>query len=230
MYRREALAAGSVGVVGALAGCLDLILGDESTFEAAPAIVNDEAVATSGYEHRETWPIEESEDFFGHTVRVTNWATEYEREVGIEGMEEAETAVFGLLTSPEASVAGRDFNPIDDMDTSEIVEMVQGEYDDVQVGDQVEERTVETLDEDVTIDTFEGTASMAGDVGVDVFFDVGRTKVETDHVVILGVYPDVPTDNFAYGPMGERDRVTTLIEGIEHDPDEADIPAENEEE
>lgn len=222
MYRRQTLGAAGAGALGLTAGCLDLILGEESTFEATEARVEEDVADEQGYSHVETHEVGESEEFAGHRVEVTNYAAEYERALSPEGMEDvadvsAETAAFGIFTSPEVSVAGRDFNPLDDMSTREIAEHVQDEYDDLEIGDEpVADRTVDSLGESVDIDTYEGSASAEGQE-MDVYIDVGQFRHGDDHVVVTAVYPDTSIEELGFSPDSERDRITALVEAIEHD-------------
>lgn len=212
--RRRAYLAG-VGAVGltASAGCVTAALEDyleeATTFSASPATVSDEASDDAGYTHQETTSQEESREFAGETVEVTNYVAEYTRTIDVPGLEELEAGVFSVITSPKVVVADRQFNPLADMDNEEIVDRIQDQYENLSIDGVTGKRAVEGLDQSVSVETYEGTATFVTGVDVDVLLDVAQPDHRNDHVVIVGVYPaDIPE---------ERDRIDTLIGGLEHD-------------
>ncbi|AFZ74913.1 DUF6517 family protein [Natronobacterium gregoryi] len=218
MHRRLFVATVGAGGVGAVAGCLDA-LGDVTTHTASPAAVPDSVATEAGYEYRGTAETVETESIASQTVEVTNYVSEYARTVDLpldrlaDGIE---AGVFGLVTTPRLSVAGEAFNPVADASRTELVDLVQNQYDDLVVADEpTNRRTLETLEQSITVDSFEGEASLLGDYDVDIFVDVTRLDHDGDHLVLVGIYPDFQgVDRGA-----ERERIDVLLQGVEHGDD-----------
>lgn len=230
MNRRRLLGAVATAGTVAAAGCLGGLLGEMTTFAASPATVSADAREEAAYDDGGTEELVEEREFAGETVEVRNYASEYYRTIDLPGLEPIEAAVFATITSPTVGVAGQDFNPLAEMDDDEIAELIQGQYTELSIGDRVDGREVETLGTAVSVTTYEGqaalvdaeTPALAVDLlvdeaipdeidptDVDVLVDIATTTHGDDHLVLVGIYPD-------YVPEEER-RVTTLIEGLEHD-------------
>lgn len=189
------------------AGCLGVITGDEPlTFEADQATVSDDALADTGYEADGIDDLVISEKFEGREIEVTNWQAQYERTIDI-AVGEQEAGVFVAFSTPQIEVAGRAFNPIDDMSNRELLTEVQGEYEDITIGEEVNSETVSTLGTETTVDRFDGTATIAGRE-VDIYLHITRIESGDDFVIALGVYPQQIDD--------EDERIFRLIEGLEH--------------
>ncbi|MDZ7730995.1 MAG: DUF6517 family protein [Natrialbaceae archaeon] len=214
LQRRAMLGLWGVGLV-TTGGCMGL-LEDVTTHRSTEATVASEAHDQAGFEHVRTEELVEEREFAGQTVEVTNFVSEYSRTIGVAGPLAAETAIFAALTSPQVSVAGRDFNPLDGMSNRDIAEFVQEHYEDFSVDDRIAERSVSTLGTEVTVETFSGSATVVGGQEAPVRPEVGRLEHAGDHVIVLGVYPDSPGGLSAYDPTGEQARITTMIEGIQH--------------
>ncbi|MFC4246208.1 DUF6517 family protein [Natribaculum luteum] len=227
MNRRRFVATLGAGSVVASAGCLGSLIDDLTTFASTPATVTEDALAAADYEHKGTEEMVETREFASESVEVTNYISQYHRTVEFPGIGSIEAAVFATITSPQVGVAGKDFNPLDKWDDDEIVELIQEQYEQLQIDSSVDSRDVATLDQSESVTTYEGQAALASDVApdssdlslldgtvsdlteIDVLVDVATFKHDGDHVVIVGVYPDhVPE---------ESERVTTLIKGLEHE-------------
>ncbi|MCU4740478.1 DUF6517 family protein [Halobacteria archaeon AArc-m2/3/4] len=208
MHRRRFL--GGLATVGlvASAGCVDRILGNFTSYTATPAAVSDAAIEETGYEHQETEEEVEEEDVAGETVEITNYISRYSRTVDIPLVGETEAGVFATITTPQVSVAGENYNPVGEMNNREIIALVQEQYDELSIGDSVDNRSVDTLGTTTNVETFEGEATVR-DTNVDVFVDVSRFEHGDDHVIVGGVYPEQLSD--------EAERMTRLIEGLEHE-------------
>ncbi|TYL37119.1 hypothetical protein CV102_19075 [Natronococcus pandeyae] len=219
MNRRQFVATAAAGCVGVSAGCLNGLIDDVTTFSASPAVVDESAADEAGYTYQGTEETVRSETVAGEDVEATNYITEYTRTIetplGVLGGD-VDAGVFAVITTPQVSVADEDFNPVGDMTSEEIVELIQDQYDELEVGDSIDGRAVEALDgTTVSLDSYEGEAAFQGQQEVDVFLDIATPDHGGDHFVIVGVYPDdgnLPSDS-------ERDRVDVIIRGLEHGDD-----------
>lgn len=219
--RRTLLAATGAGLAAGTAGCLDLITGDTIEFEASPGRVSTPALDDTGYEEHEIEDriIEREFEAGGQSreVVVTNWQAEYDKAVDlsdapVETDERARAAVFTVITTPQVSVLGQEFNPIAEMDTQEIAEMAQDRFDGLDDLEHTGSESVSVLRESTTADRFVGEAELL-ETGFDVDTVLWITEsVESgdDHVVVIGGYPELIED-------GEKDNFLRLVEGVEHD-------------
>lgn len=208
MHRRRFLAGLTTVGLAASAGCVGDILSSLTSYSATPAAVSDGAIEETGYEHQNTEKEVEEEEVAGETVEVTNYISRYSRTVEIPMVGELEAGVFATITTPQVSIAGENHNPVGEMNNKEIIELIQEQYEELSIGDSVDNRSVETLGTTTNVETFEGQATVR-DNTVDVFVDVSQFAHADDHVIVGGVYPEQLSD--------EGDRITTLIEGLEHE-------------
>lgn len=230
MNRRQFVATAAVGCVGVSAGCLGSLIDDVTSFSASPAVVSESAADEAGYEYQGTEETMRSEEVAGEDVEATNYISEYTRTIetplGALGGD-VDAGVFAVITTPQVRVADTDFNPVGDMTNEEIVQLIQDQYDDLEVENSVGGRAVEALDgTTVSLESYEGEATFQGQQGVDVFLDIATPDHGGDHFVIVGVYPDdedLPLES-------ERDRVDVLIRGLEHGDDvDAEIVQDDDE-
>ncbi|MDG5820611.1 DUF6517 family protein [Natronococcus sp. A-GB7] len=218
MNRRQFVAAAAVGGVGLSAGCLDEFLEDATTFSAAPAVVAESATDDASYEYQGTEEIISTESVAGQEIEVTSYGSEYTRTIDLPldifgG--EVEAGVFAVISTPQVSVAGEEFNPVGEMDNEEIVQEIQDQYEELTVEESVGERSVSALGETILLETYAGEAVLHGEHGIDVLLDIAQLEHEDDHLVIVGVYPDLedlPIDS-------ERDRIDVMVQGLEHGDD-----------
>ncbi|RQG96997.1 DUF6517 family protein [Natrarchaeobius chitinivorans] len=219
MDRRLFVATVATCCVGATAGCLDQILDDATSFSAAPAIVSDDSVTEAEYEYQGTEEIVHEHDVAGRSVETTNYASTYSRSIEIpldvvDG--ETEAGVFGIVSTPQITVGGETFNPVAEMSHAEIADHAQDQYEEISLEDDTSgQRPVEMLGESVSVDTFEGDATVFGVDGVDVFLDVAQRDHDGDHLVIAGAYPDAG----GIEAEAEARRIDALIDGVEHGED-----------
>lgn len=220
--RRELLAMGGVGVLGASAGCLDTLpfVGGPMTFESTPAAVPNAALSETGYEEHEIDDvvIERTFEVAGRRqdVVVTNWQSEYDKgiDLGVGPLDlgRRRAAVFTALTTPRVSVLGRTFNPVGDMAGEELVEMVQDRYDGLDSVEHVGDVDATIVGESTTVGEFEAEADLldAG-VAVDLTIHVAEAVESGDDLVLaIGAYPTAVSHQ-------ERDAVFSLFEAIEHE-------------
>lgn len=217
MNRRTVLAgAGTVGLVG-LSGCLGLVGLDEHA--SSPAGVEESVRDDTGYEQTavEEIGIDEGIDLllYEESVTVLNHLTEHEKTVDMGPIGRQRGAVFLLLTTPQVNVAGQEFNPVEDMDTEELVELVEDNYDDISNITHEADDDVSLLEQDTTHSRFSADAQFDG-TDVDVYLHVTEAVESNDDLLIaIGVYPE-------YVQAEEEANVHSLIEGVTEDVDETD--------
>lgn len=219
MNRRQFVATAAVTSLGASAGCLGNLLESATTVSASPAIVAESATSEAGYEYQGTTETVRSETVAGEDVEATNYISEYTRTIEtplsvLGGSVDA--GVFAVITTPQVSVAGKDFNPVGEMSNDEIVELIQSQYENLEVGNSVGGRAIDdALDMIISIESYEGKATFQGEQGVDVFLDIAQPDHGGDHLVLAAVYPDDKN----LQPESERERVDTMVGGLRHGDD-----------
>lgn len=209
MNRQTTVAVG-LALLIATTGCLGVLDGPVE-FSASEATASESALAETDYEEVTVESSEVQREFSAagqsKNVSVTNQVAMYERTVSLAGLGEQRAAVFSTFASPEVSVVGQSFNPIDDYSNKELANLAQEQYDGLQIGDEVGARELTVLNESADVSKFEGTATLSGQE-VDVFVHVTKVKHDGDFVVGVAIHPQQLD--------GEQERVDTLLEGIEH--------------
>lgn len=210
--RRGLIAAGG-GLVLTIAttGCLDW-LDDQLTFEASPATVSDGTLEDTGYEHVETRAVEVAKTFEAggqsQDVTTVNQIAEYDKRVELSiGSQRA--AVFAVLATPQVEVLDETFNPVGDMSTRELAEMVQQQYEEFEDLEHASDGTVEVLGTETTRSRFVGEAQLRAGARVDL--DVHLTEAVAsgeDFVVCIGAFPSAIS--------GELEDVETMMRGLAH--------------
>jgi hypothetical protein len=187
---------------------------DTTTFAATEAPLSERAQDDTEYTHHrtdETVVVKEFERFgISRTVEVTNVIAEYDRAIELELLAtRLQAAVFATLSTPQVRILGRSFNPVADMSTVEIAEMVQERYDRIEnVTEDVDfEATI--LDQTAKITRFTASARLveAGS-GVDIYLFVSEpVERGEDFLVTLAAHPQV------FGQ--QHDTVEALLAGVE---------------
>lgn len=209
MKRRHVIAGvGSLTLAG-LSGCLGLVGFDQH--EASPGGVDPAALEQTGYERTgvEDLVVEEDVGVAGYTERitVTNYVTEHEKAVDLEVLGRARAAVFVVLSTPKIDLAGRNFNPVEDMSTRELVDLVARSYDDVGDVSHEADDEVTILEQSTTRSRFGAEATFEG-TSLEVDLHVTEA-VETDDDLLaaVGVYPEAAA-------IEEEGNVVELMEAI----------------
>lgn len=213
MNRRTVLAGiGAAGLAG-LSGCLGLIGMDEH--ESSPAGVEADARSATGYDQIgiEEIVVEEEVGPLSEEVSVTNYKTTHEKTVDMGPLGQQRGAVFIVLTTPQVSLLGREFNPVEDMSATELMELVASNYDGLGDVSPDEEFSVSVLEEETTRSRFTGEAQFDGaDVDVDVHVSEA-VEAGDDLLVSIGVYPRRLRGQ-------EEEHVISLMESVTTDVDE----------
>ncbi|GAB3026085.1 DUF6517 family protein [Natronobiforma cellulositropha] len=208
MHRRRALAGLAACGCVMTAGCLDTLVGRLTTHTATPVEVREAVATEQGYEHQGTDEDVREETVARQRVEVTSYAAQYERRSTVPGLGEVRTSVFGAASTPQVSLLGTQHNPIADLSTRELVDEAQETYTPLSVGDAIDSRTVPILGHDTEVETFEGEALLTDGLEVEVRIDIARFDNADDHLVAVGVYPELLSS--------ERERIDALLEGLEH--------------
>lgn len=188
MRRRELLAGlGGVALAG-MAGCLDAV--GMAEHEATPAGVDASTRSNTGYEQTSVEPLAVTEDVvLSEQVTVINYLTEHEKAVDMGPLGSQRGAVFIVLTTPHVSILGREFNPIEEMSTQELVDMVEDNYDDIGNITHDADGEVTILDQETTQSRFEADAQFDGRDAPVYLHITESVSTETDHLVTISVYP-----------------------------------------
>lgn len=211
MKRRTYLGAVGTASLAGLAGCTGLLGLDEH--EANPVGVPASVRSDTGYEQTgvEAVVIDESVDMklWSESISVTNYVVEHEKRVSFGPLTDQRAAVFAVLSTPQISVVGQQVNPVENMDTAELVDMIASNYEDLGSPEHVEDKELPVLDDSVVTSTFATEATFMGDRDIEVNLHVTEAvKTEADLVVGIGVYPrDLESR--------ERSNVESLISAID---------------
>ncbi|MEE6208721.1 DUF6517 family protein [Salarchaeum sp. III] len=208
MSRRTAVAV-ALAVLVLASGCLGFLSGPV-TFSANQVTVEDSTLQSSGYEEVSVEKMQVNRTFTAagqsKTVEITNWVAQYEKQVSVLGVERR-AAVFGTFSSPEVSVLGKSFNPLNEYDDHELAQLIQKRYGTIDDLQAVSNTTMTVLGHDATVTKFSGTANFDGQ-SVDVFVHVTKVNDGGDIVAAVGVYPQQLD--------GEQEHVYTLLQNLEH--------------
>ncbi|MDJ1432334.1 DUF6517 family protein [Halostagnicola sp. A-GB9-2] len=209
MNRRSLLAGATVLGISSVAGCLGTIGMDEH--EASPASVDESAREETGYEQSAVVEdtLEESVDLVitSEEVSVTNYVTEHEKSVSVGPLTLDDGGVFLVVSTPQVSILGQQFNPVEDMSAGEFVAEIEDNYDGMENVTPQGEETVTILDQETTQTRFTADATYDGS-SVEVSIHISEA-VETDDdlLVTVGVYPNELRDE-------EEPNVISLMESV----------------
>lgn len=212
--RRRFLTAAVTGSVALSAGCLDFVTGDGPLeFSSDRVAPTDSALEETGFEEMsvEEETFEETvEAGVEREVKANFWLSSYSKALEIQGQSEEATA-FVAVSSPNMSVAGRSLNPIDEMDSEELLDEFRGQIEsgeaDIQDVQHEETFSVSILDESRDVDLLRGQTEYQGEA-IDIELVVASFAHEGDYLVLAGMYPEMFQD--------EGVNVETLLESAEH--------------
>lgn len=211
--RRFLAGSGAVGLALA-GGCLGPLTDDGMSFEAVEASVPQGTLDETGYEEDGIEPIEIERNFSvgdqSQTVEVTNWQAEYQKAVDLGPLGEHRAALFAVLSTPQVSVLGRAFNPVADMSTTDLVDHVQNQYEDLNNLSEESDAQVTILGEETTQTRFTGEVTLPSGTAVDIYLHVSEAVESGDDLIItVGGYPqDLPD---------EEENILSMMTAVEHD-------------
>jgi len=117
-----------------------------------------------------------------------------------------ELSQFVVLSTPGATVAGQNLNPLARLPNQQIVERVSertGNIDDIESEGN---RTTQSLGESRDVEMFSGTTEIEGQE-VDVQMHVASFEHEGDVIIVFAVHPE---------QINESDNVDEMLSGLEH--------------
>lgn len=115
---------------------------------------------------------------------------------------------FAAISTPGVEVAGRSLNPLEGMETDELLDEFTGEVEgDLENLEYEGTISLEILGASREVDRYVGEASQ-GEQSVPIEVTIASFGHEDDHLVLLGVYPQ-PFEE-------EAENVEILMESIEH--------------
>ncbi|RKD97735.1 DUF6517 family protein [Halopiger aswanensis] len=209
MQRRTFIAGLGIGGLAGLSGCLGVIGMAEHT--STPAGVDPSVREDAGYEAPtlEELVVERDvgTDAYSETITVTNHQTQYEKVIDMGPLGEQRGAVFSVLSTPQVELAGRQFNPVEEMSTTELVDLIASNYEGIGNVTLEEEAAIQILGQATTRSRFSADAEFEGE-SVEVDLHVTEA-VETDEdlLVTIGVYPQRLRSR-------EEERVLSLMGGV----------------
>jgi len=180
------------GLVG-LSGCLSGVLGSVTSLESTPAGVSQSALESTGYEAVgiEELVTERTVEAAGQseTFAVTSYLSQYEKQVGIEGLAETATATFAVLSTPKIELAGETLNPIGEMSSREVVDLIGENYDSIDGIEHDSDQEITIMEQSVIQSRFVAEATFAGlPLDLDMYVTKAVERGD-DFLVAVGVYP-----------------------------------------
>ncbi|GAB6877751.1 hypothetical protein JCM17823_00250 [Halorubrum gandharaense] len=211
--RRRLLAVAGTSSLAGLAGCSALVTGEPVEVASEPARGSERTAEDTGYDLKDLSEesVEEEFSVFGRPVEVqaSNWVATHGKTIVHSVIGPADLGVFAVLTTPSVKVAGQEFNPVGGYDNDDLVDLMDDEYEDI----DVEDEAVDTLDrtvlgESVEVSVYEGDATF-DDRSLDVYVHTGVVRHEDDYVVTMAIYPQELEDE-------ERENIRRMGESVEH--------------
>ena len=204
-----------VACLAATAGCTGMSLSaDRIEFDAGQTVVEEAAVADAGYELQESTTEEVNETITpaGREMEVVvrTHVAGYEKSVGPG---DAAVSTVGVVTMPDASVAGRNLNPVAGMNETELLERFAGEADGSLEFEEQGHYTVRTLGGEANVTVYRATSSDPEQPDAYVHLLRDSPAASEDVVLAYGMYP-VQVDG------EERDDVERMLSSLEYTPPE----------
>ena len=200
----------AVALLFVTSGCVGLVTGETVSFEASPASVGDDALASTEYElaRSDEQNITQNVSVFGQqrTIRLTNHVTEYSRAIELGPLGDIELARITVFSTPGATVAGQQLNPAAQWSNRRLIREIvsrSGGMSDVQ---RQENRTVGILGEPRDVGVFTGTTTVQGQE-IDVRIHAASFEHDGDVIIAVAVHPT---------RIDERANVDTMFGGIQH--------------
>jgi hypothetical protein len=207
MTRRAA--AVLLAVLMLTAGC-SLLPGGATTFTAGSVSVSEDTQSSSGYSLEGKRSQNISRSFAGQEVTVTNRLAEYARSSSLPVFGDTRVARFTVFATPQVEVAEQGpFNPVANLNNTELVLRLQEQYGSIQNVQRVGNRTETMLGSETNVGKFRADAVTSGGTETEVFLHITKVEHEGDFVIAIAVYP-TQVD-------GEQETVNTLLNGVEHE-------------
>lgn len=213
MTTRRSVLLGAVAGLTATGGCLEFAFGlGPLEAEAAAVTVADRALAETGYEVSRSERTEEAYTVTvasrSREIEATNYVSEYRKPLSVGTLEEEYLGAFGVISAPRTELFGRTSHPLADLDDRRLATDVQSEYGRFEAVERVETADVRVLGDRHEAAVYHARTERSGE-SIDATVHVLSLDHGEDRLVGVGVHPT--------SLSGERQRILTLFEHVEHD-------------
>jgi len=212
--RNKQIAIVGLTLLVALTGCSGLagLSGGPMTFTAHKATVGQQTLSQTHFQTYDVQRKNVTKTFkaAGQSKKVTavNWIAIYDQRLGLNTSASTRVAAFSVVSTPQANVLGKSFNPIANYDNTQLVELFQKNYGNIQDLRSQGNYTTTMLGHQTKVEEFSAKAAYKGH-SADVYIHVTRVKDNGDFVLALAVYPQ-SMDSVEAG------NVKSLIAGVQH--------------
>lgn len=210
MKRRTFVGGVAASSVIGVSGCLGGVA-DAASFEAAVPSVVDSTLEETGYAVKSTEEIGVEREFEvagqSETVAVTNQLREYSKAIDFGVLGEQEMGVFGVFATPKVEVLGQTFNPIAEMSSKELINLIAENYDNMGDIEARSESTVTILGESTTDARYTSQATVEEQSVELVLHVTEAVERGNDLLVTIAGYPEAIKDQ-------EQPNVVELMENV----------------
>lgn len=210
--RRSVLVVAAAGMA-TTSGCLGFAAGTAPLeAEADEATVADGALAETGYEvsrsERTTRTYTVTIASQSREIEASNYVSEYRKLLSVGSLEEEYLGTFSVTSAPRTELFGRTFHPFTDLSDRRLAADLQSEYAGFEAVEPAGTDPVRVLGERRETNVYGAEAERAGE-SIDVTIHVLSVGHDGDQLVGVGIHPA--------SLSGEKQRILSLFEGIEHD-------------
>ncbi|MFB6081775.1 MAG: DUF6517 family protein [Halanaeroarchaeum sp.] len=205
---RTLLLGAGMALLVTLSGC-SALLGEDLTFAASKATIDDDALSEAGYEtvSVESRSLNRTVSVAGQerTVRLTNWVATYDRDFGGDA---GTPGTVVVLATPEVSIAGQSLNPVGQLSSTDLVDTLLEQYGPIGETTPAGTESMTVLGTETTVSSYRTTIDVE-QRETPVLVHVTTVQDEGDYVVLLSVHPATVS--------ADRAGVRTMFEGVTHD-------------
>lgn len=199
----------TLAVLLVLSGCTGAMSGGSFTFSASDAYVEESTLSSTPWEVRS-----ESSPSFEHDFEVQGQSVHVELNAHVTyygaDYQNAPLGFAGVLSTPTASVAGQQLNPLGEVGYDTLIERALSRSDQFGETREVERHEMTVLGRETEVVEYASTAESEGRTH-DVRILVTRVEHEGDYVVVAGVYPTALE--------GGREATMDLFRNVVHETD-----------
>ncbi|MFB6207656.1 MAG: DUF6517 family protein [Haloglomus sp.] len=190
------------------AGC-SALTGNPTVFIAGQVSVSEAAQSETGYSLQEKRTLNSSRTFAGQEVKVVNHLGEYARAADLPVFGDTEIARFTVFATPVVEVAGQGpFNPVADLNNTELVLRLQEQYESISNVQRVGNRTETMLGTETSVGKFRADARTTAGKETEVSIHITKVRHEGDFVIAVAVYPTQLENG--------QQNVNRLLAGVQH--------------
>lgn len=213
--RRSVLLVATAGLA-TTGGCLGFVAGTAPLeAEADEVTIADGALAETGYEvsrsERTARTYTMTVAGQSREIEASNYVSEYRKSLSVGAIEEEYLGTVSVTSAPKTELFGRTSHPFEGLNDRRLAADLQSEYDGFETVTSVESDAVRVLGERRETDVYRAETEQAGE-SIDVIIHVLSIDHDGDHLVGVGIHPA--------SLSGEKQRILSLLRGIEHDRDD----------